>query len=242
MGEAGKVIIRAENLRKAFGHVQALRGVDLIVRTSEFWSIFGPNGAGKTTLIRILSSLFKPTGGKLAIDGISLGENDTELRRKIGVVAHQTFLYNDLTGLENLAFYGRLFDVENLKEAVNQAIEEVELKSRAHERVRNLSRGMQQRLAIARALLHRPAILLLDEPHTGLDQHARKRFRELLASLHTEERTILMTTHNLDLGLEACTHVAILVGGRLVYSAARAGLDRKGFEDVYFQCVERWGR
>ncbi|MGQ9629059.1 MAG: ABC transporter ATP-binding protein [bacterium] len=238
----GGAIIRAEGLAKHFGHTQALRGVDLTVRAGEFWSIFGPNGAGKTTLIGILATLLRPTAGRLTIDGITLGEDDAEIRRRIGVVSHQTFLYGDLTAYENLAFYGRLYGVDGIKERITRMIDDAGLGDWAYERVRNLSRGMQQRLAIARSLLHDPSILLLDEPHTGLDQHALKHFQKLLRSLHTEERTILMATHNLALGLEGCSHVAVLVGGRIVYSASRADLGEADFEEIYFRCVERGGR
>lgn len=234
-----EVIIRAEGLTKSFGHRRALQGVDLVARRGERWTIFGPNGAGKTTLIGILSMLLRPSGGKLRIAGMGEGRDDKELRRRIGVVSHQTFLYPDLTTHENLVFYGRLYGVENLKERASRMLEEVGLGERAGELVRNLSRGMQQRLAIARALFHSPPILLLDEPHTGLDQHAIRKLHGLLLSLHPEAGIIIMTSHHLSLGLEASTHVAILTEGRLAFSAETKDLRGKDFEKLYFQCVDR---
>jgi heme exporter protein A len=239
--EARKPIIQVEGLTKSFGHTKALRGVDLTVRAGEFWSIFGPNGAGKTTLIGILSTLLKPSGGKLVIDGMGEDPDEVELRQKIGVISHQTFLYGDLTAYENLIFYGRLYGVGDLRSRVNQMLSEVGLEEHADKRVRNFSRGMQQRLAIGRALLHDPTILLLDEPNTGLDQHAIRHFQNLLVTMHLEDKTILMTSHNITLGLEVCTHVAILVRGRMVFRETAENLRSEDFEEVYFQCVERGG-
>ena len=239
MDNDGNVIIRIERLTKSFGHTRALKGIDLTVRSGEFWLIFGPNGAGKSTLIGILATLLKQTKGKLTIDGIHLGNDIIELRRKIGVISHQTFLYGDLTAYENLFFYGRLYGVDNLKTKIPRMLAEMGLEDWADERVRNFSRGMQQRLTIARALLHRPSILLLDEPGTGLDQHAARHFYRLLDDLHSQKRTILMTSHNLTIGLEKCTHLAILTGGRIVFSARKAELDGKDFEEIYFHYTEK---
>ncbi len=239
MDKDGNVIIRAEGLAKSFGHTRALKGIDLTVRSGDFWLIFGPNGAGKSTLIGILATLLKQTKGQLTIDGIHSGNDIVELRRKIGVISHQTFLYGDLTAYENLSFYGRLYGIDNLKTKVTGMLAEMGLADWADERVRNFSRGMQQRLTIARALLHGPSILLLDEPGTGLDQHAMRHFYHLLGDLHSQEQTILMTSHNLTIGLEKCTHLAILAGGRIVFSAQKSELDGKNFEEIYFYYTEK---
>lgn len=232
-------VIRAEKLVKSFGHITALRGVDLIVPHGAIVTIFGPNGAGKTTLIRILSGLTHPTSGKAVVHGWDLADGDAESRRKIGVISHQTYLYNNLNPLENLRFYGRLYGLDNLEERVLKAIEEVGLSERRNDPVKNFSRGMQQRLSIARATLHEPTLLFLDEPYTGLDQHAARNLKNILKRLHTEGRTIIMITHNIARGLEMCDRVLIQVTGRIVYDKPIGEVDREGFEGLYFDIVAR---
>ena len=236
MSETG--ILCAEGLEKVFGHTRALKGIDLTVKSGEFWVFFGPNGAGKTTLTGILATLLKPSSGTLSVGGIPIEKADEDFRRMIGMVSHQTFLYSDLTAHENLLFYGRLYDVTDVSEKVRHALEEVGLNRWADKRVRNFSRGMQQRLAIARALLHGPAILLLDEPYSGLDRHAVRNFQKLLHSLHAEDRTIVLTTHDIGLGLNLCTHVAVIVQGRILFTSPRVDLDSENFEDFYLNHIE----
>lgn len=229
--------VTADRLLKSFGHIHALRGIDLSIDAGEIVTIFGPNGAGKTTLIKILSGLTHPTSGKVCINGSDLAEYDAESREKIGLISHQTFLYNNLTPVENLRFYGALYGLDNLEERILKAIEEVELADRRHDLVKNFSRGMQQRLSIARATLHEPKILFLDEPYTGLDQHAARNLRKILKRLHTEGRTILMVTHNIARGLEMCSRVLIQVLGKMVYDKPVDEVDRDHFEKLYFDTV-----
>ncbi len=236
MSETG--ILCARGLEKVFGYNRALKSIDLIIRSGEFWVFFGPNGAGKTTLTGILATLLKPSSGALSVGGIPVEKADENFRRMIGMVSHQTFLYSDLTAHENLLFYGKLYDVSGVSEKVRRSLKEVGLHRWANERVRNFSRGMQQRLAIARALLHEPAVLLLDEPYSGLDRHAVRNFQKLLQSLHAEDRTIVLTTHDIRLGLNLCTHVAVIVRGRIIFKAPRADLDAENFEDFYLDHIE----
>jgi heme exporter protein A len=230
--------ICAVGLEKNYGYMRALRGVDLNIKAGESWSIFGPNGAGKTTLIGILSLLTKPTGGMLKIHGLEAENDETRLRKQIGVISHQTFLYGDLTAYENLIFFGRLYGVPDVKVRTRFMLREMGLKDWAGERVRNFSRGMQQRLAIARALLHEPSILLLDEPFTGLDQVGVRQFQGMLQRFRTKHRIILITSHNLSLGAQGCTHVAILNSGVLVYRASEGELRGVSLEEIYFQYVD----
>lgn len=229
--------IKAEKLTKAFGHVFALRGVDLSISQGEIVTLFGPNGAGKTTLIRILAGLTHPTSGKALIDGWDMADGEPEPRKKIGVISHQTYLYNNLTPMENLRFYGRMYGIKPLEERISQAIEEVGLYDRRDDLVKNFSRGMQQRLSIARATLHNPGILFLDEPYTGLDQHAARNLRKILKRLHTEGRTIFMVTHNIARGLEMCDRVLVQVKGRMVFDKPVVEVGQDGFEDLYFEIV-----
>lgn len=227
--------IEVQGLTKSFGNHLALKGVELRVREGEFLTIFGPNGSGKTTLIKVLATIMKPSSGSVRVAGFDLRDSPVPIRRKIGVVSHQTFLYDDLTAFENLKFYGRMYDVPNLEARIHEVITKVGLASRLHHQVRTLSRGMQQRLSIARAVLHRPAIMLLDEPETGLDQYATARLREVLDTLSAENGTVIMTTHRLEYGLEMGDQVAILAGGRIAYQESKQSLDVDSLRQTYYR-------
>ncbi|MBI4302689.1 MAG: heme ABC exporter ATP-binding protein CcmA [Chloroflexi bacterium] len=227
--------IEVQGLTKAFALRKVLRGIDLRVRRGGFLTIFGPNGSGKTTLLKILSTLIKPTAGRICISGYELGEDASAIRRIIGVVSHNTLLYDDLTPYENLRFYGRMYDVPQLEERIASVIAQVGLASRLHDRVRTLSRGMQQRLSIARALLHNPSILLLDEPETGLDPQATAALGEILQGMKAGERTVVMTTHNLERGLSMGDHVVILANGTIAYEELERPLDMADFRGTYYR-------
>lgn len=214
-------MIQIQKLVKLFGHRPVLRGVDLYINEGEFVTLMGANGAGKTTLLHIVASLSKPTAGEVLINGYRLSEAASELRRFIGMVSHKTLLYDDLTAEQNLRFYARMYDVADVSARIATVIDQVGLSRRANDPVRTFSRGMQQRLAIARAILHNPPILLLDEPDTGLDQHAASMLGELLNAVDLSERTILMTTHNLERGLSLGDRLVILSKGKIVYETAR---------------------
>lgn len=231
-------MIEVRGLVKSFGSKVALGGVDLDVAEGEFLTLVGPNGAGKTTLIRILATLTKPTSGSVRIAGCDLVKQGAEVRRRIGLASHQTLLYGDLSAEENLRFYGRMYEVPELEERITALLQRVGLEHRRHDLVRTFSRGMQQRLSIARALLHDPALLLLDEPYTGLDQHAAEVLREVLLTLVGRSRTVLMTTHNLERGLEICDRAAILVNGRIAYQADKGNLDVANFRETYRRCLD----
>ncbi len=214
-----ETVIRVEGLEKRFGARRALRGVDWTVRRGEVWTVFGPNGAGKTTLMRILATLTRPTAGQVWVGGCALREDPQGVRRQIGLVTHQTLLYGDLTARENLLFFGRLYGVPGLETRIEELMDWVGLLARLHDPVRTYSRGMQQRLAIARALLHRPPILLLDEPYTGLDPEAADRLTELIRQLREAGHTVVLTSHNLDQGLALADRVGVLARGRFVEQA-----------------------
>jgi heme exporter protein A len=230
--------IKAEGLTKSFGPVEALRGIDLSVEKGEFYTLFGPNGAGKTTFIKILSTLAKPSSGKLTIAGHDAVRNPDGVRGVTGVVSHDPFLYENLSAFENIKFFGTMYGVHDADGRAAEVIDRVGLGKRMHDLVRNFSRGMKQRLAVARAIVHDPGILLLDEPYTGLDQHGARVFGEMLSMLKSDRRTILMTTHNLEEGLDRSDRVGILAGGRMVYESLREGLDREAFREIYLSRVE----
>ncbi len=225
--------IEVQGLTKAFSNHLALRGVDLTVGKGEFVVILGPNGAGKTTLIKVLASIMNPSSGKVLVDGRDLKSNAEEVRRRIGVVTHQTFLYSNLTAYENLEFYSRMYDVPGRKERIHEVVAMVGMISRLHDRTGTLSRGMQQRLSIARALLHKPAIMLLDEPETGLDQQSISMVWEALQTEGEGKRTIILTTHNLERGLEVGERLLILGKGKIVYEGSRQALDLTGLKGAY---------
>lgn len=228
-------IIETKGLTKTFGYLRALNGVDLKVAKGEFLTLVGPNGAGKSTLLRILATLSKPTSGTVQVAGLDMSDDSTGIRRQIGVVLHQTLLYDALTVEQNLRFYGRMYDVRHLEERINDVLHWVRLENRREDIVRTLSRGMQQRLAIARALLHDPPIMLLDEPDTGLDPQTSAGLKEILRGMGGNQRTVLMTTHNLDRGLQICDRVAILSKGRVVYGESKTHIDVDNFQQIYHE-------
>jgi ABC-type multidrug transport system ATPase subunit len=229
----GDYVIRVEGLTKTFNSKLALRGVDLEVTQGESVVFFGPNGAGKTTLIKVLATIMNPSSGKILIKGLSLKNNANEIRRQIGVVTHDTFLYNNLTAYENLEFYSRMYDVPRHKERLQEVAAMVGMTSRLHDRVGTLSRGMQQRISIARSLLHRPDIMLLDEAETGLDQQAISMLWEALSKEGERKRTVILTTHNLERGLELGERVVILDRGKIVYQGLRQDLDLLDLKEAY---------
>jgi heme exporter protein A len=230
--------IQTRGLTKAFGHQVALRGVDLDVAEGEFLTLFGPNGAGKTTLIRIIASLARPTSGHVRVRGEDLDKAATSVRRHIGLISHNPLLYGDLTADENLRFFARMYDlsdagIESVASRIDTMLEQVGLAARRRDPVRTFSRGMVQRLAIARAILHNPAIMLLDEPYTGLDLQAADMLRSVLQELAASNRTVILTTHNLEQGLEMCDRAAILNRGKLAWEGQRAGVDLAGMKAIY---------
>lgn len=235
--ESNNLAIEVSGITKSFGHIYALRGVELKLVEGEFLTIFGPNGAGKTTLIRILSTLVKPTSGKGKVAGFDLNSEGEEVRKHIGVVSHSPFLYDNLTAYENLKFYARMYEVENAERRILQVLEDYGLKTRMNDPVRTFSRGMLQRLSIARAIIHEPSVMFLDEPYTGLDQHAARMLKELLQRIHNDNRTVVMTTHDLSLGLEMCDKVAILVAGQILYLEEVKEQDFRLFSETYFHYV-----
>ncbi|GAB6062536.1 heme ABC exporter ATP-binding protein CcmA [Deferrisoma palaeochoriense] len=235
---AGEPFLTVEGLRRAFAGVEALRGVSFTLDEGEFLCLFGPNGAGKSTLLKILATLLRPTSGTVRIRGFDLEDDPEAFRARLGMVSHQSFLYDDLTARENLEFYAGLYGVADPAGRAEELLRQVDLYDRRDSPVGAFSRGMQQRLTIARALVNDPDLLLLDEPYTGLDEHAASVLRERLRALRDRRRTIVMVTHNLRRGIESATRLGILARGRLVFLAGRDEVNADGFEDTYFRCME----
>ena len=234
---ANGLAIEVKNLTKFFDNHPALDGIDLTVEPGKTLAIFGPNGAGKTTLIKILASIMKASTGKVFINGFDIKHNAEDIRSQIGIVSHQTFLYSNLTAYENLLFYSRMYDVADFKQRIYQVVSMVGMQLRMHDRISTLSRGMQQRLSIARCLIHKPSIILLDEPETGLDQQAISMLWGALKEDGVKKRTIVFTSHSLERGLNACDKLIILNKGKIAHIQPSKGLDLAGLEKAYGICT-----
>jgi heme exporter protein A len=217
-----------------YGPHAALDRIDLLVREGECVLLLGPNGAGKSTLLRILSTLARPTSGSLLIHGDDPVRADRlAVRRRIGLLSHQTYLYENLSAAENLEFYAQLYGLRDPRGAAREGLASAGLTDRAPDLVCTFSRGMKQRLAIARALMHRPDVLLLDEPFSGLDREARSLLTEQLRQARADGRTCVLATHDFGAGAPIADRLLVLASGRLVLDRSMAGLDRAGLEAVF---------
>lgn len=228
---------KIQGLTKSFGSRLALRGLNLEIEPGKSVVVFGPNGAGKTTLIKILATVMSPTSGTILVNGQDLKSHAPEIRRHIGLVTHQTLLYGNLSGYENLEFYSRMFDVPHRQARIREVISLVGMTARQHDRVATLSRGMQQRFSIARALLHKPSIVLMDEPETGLDQEAIPVLWNAMPDETGVKRTVILVTHNLERGLELGERLIIMNRGGIVYEGVRESMDLSGLKEAYRNCT-----
>jgi heme exporter protein A len=226
-------MIEVRSLVKRFGGKTVLRGLNFDVQPGEFVALLGPNGAGKTTFLRILASLSQPTLGQVRVAGYSLPQESAAVRARLGVLSHMPLLYGDLTAEENLLFYGRLYGVAQLPKRITEVLEMAGLVARRHDLVRTFSRGMQQRLAIARAVLHDPEVMLFDEPYTGLDQDASLMLDKLLQTVAAQGRTVVMTSHDLARAEDLATRFDILSRGTIAASATRRQLGRTNLLTFY---------
>jgi len=211
--------LRAEDIRKTFGHFTALAGVTLEVKRGEFLTLFGRNGAGKTTFLKIASTHVRETHGRLWIEAIDIREKPEQARRHIGFLSHNTYLYRDLNPVENLRFFAQLYGVRNSEERIHSLLDRVGLRRRASDPVRAFSRGLHQRVGIARVMLHDPSLILLDEPYTGLDANAAETLTAMLQEAVAAGKTVVLTTHDLEQGLRSATRAAIIDHGKIVFSA-----------------------
>lgn len=232
-------MIHVRKLVKRFGLRTVLRGLEFQVEPGEFVALLGPNGAGKTTFLRILASLSRPTLGEVWIAGYRLPSQAAAVRRRLGVVSHQPLLYGDLTAEENLRFYARMYGVGQSARQISEVLDLVGLPARRRDLVRTFSRGMQQRLAIGRAVLHDPDVLLLDEPHTGLDQDASAMLDTILQEVAARGRTVVMTSHDLSRAADLASRFDVISRGVITASAKREELNPNELLGFYRQAIRR---
>lgn len=226
-----------KGLKKTYTFKPILRGIDLELDRGERMALLGANGTGKTTLLRILAGLTKPSAGTICIEGLDIVHDAQQIRHLVGFVAHQPYLYDELTALENLLFFGRMYAVKEVRERATELLNRVGLAKRARERVSTLSRGQVQRLSLARALVHSPQLLLLDEPDTGLDEEGNVLLATILRE-HTESGgTTLFTTHNLEHALSWSNRLAVLSAGRVGYTRETEGLEAGDLQAVYHEAL-----
>ncbi len=231
----GKELISLQKVGKKYGHITALNDVSFEIESNSFVVIFGANGAGKSTLLKILSHQTRNTTGSVLYSGVPLNKLDDDFRAKFGVISHQPFVYENLSALENLEFYGRLYGVKNIAEKAKELLKKVDLFHRRDDVVRTFSRGMLQRISIARALVHDPEIIFLDEPYTGLDSVATLTLTNLLKEQLGDNKTIVMVTHDLKIGLELASNVLVMNKGKLVYNKQKSEIDVDNFEQEYLE-------
>jgi heme exporter protein A len=225
--------LEIRGLKKIFDLKPVLRSIDLTLCGGECMALLGANGAGKTTLLRILAGLTKPSAGSVCIDGLDSVRDARQIRHLVGFVAHQPYLYDELTALENLHFFAKMYTVRDAGERAQALLRKVGLEKRARERVAVLSRGQVQRLSLARALLHAPRLLLLDEPDTGLDQEGHALIETILAEHTAQGGTVLFTTHQLERAFQLGDSIMMLNGGRAVFQQRTGDLELDKVQETY---------
>ena len=217
-------ILSLEHITKRFGYRCILNDISFSIETGEFVTLIGNNGAGKSTLLRIISTLSKPTHGRITFNGTNQKESLREWRQKIGIISHENRLYGDLSSVDNLRVFGTLYGVEDLESNTDQVLQKTDLLHIARLPVGNFSSGMKKRLMIARLMLCNPEILILDEPFTGLDQHSNQWFQNYLTAFHQQGGTVIMVTHQLELGLKLATRVLVLHQQRIQHDNSTSEL------------------
>jgi heme exporter protein A len=231
------VALACRGLTKRYGRVTALRSVDLTVPAGECLALFGRNGAGKTTFLQIIGSLIGSYQGSAEIFGQPVKRGDVEHRRHVGVVLHDTCLYMDLSVIDNLRFFARLYGVADVDARAGELLAQFDLAERANSVTRELSRGMKQRLSLARALVHRPRLLLLDEPYTGLDELSSQALTSMLEHFVRDGGTVVMSTHDVERAFTSATRAVILDAGAITFDKPTHGLDAAMFRHAYWNVL-----
>jgi heme exporter protein A len=231
-------MIEIKKLTKQADNKRILSGVDLSIKKGETVAILGPNGAGKSTLLKVLATLIKPTSGLIKINGMDLKKNHIKIKKIMGYLPHSSLLYDHYSPLENLVFFGNIYGVNNVEQRAIELVKAVGLSFFLNEPVKNFSRGMIQRIAIARAIVHEPEILLLDEPHTGLDQGAISILNNVILSMKHKGTTTLMVTHDFKQAAEICDRIIIVKNGKIVDDFRIEDQNLNFVSEKYEQLVE----
>ena len=222
--------LEIKGLKKNYNLKPVLRGIDIELDQARCMALLGPNGAGKTTLLRILACLTKPDSGSVRIGGIDIWQDAQRMRKQIGFAGHQSNLYSELTVMENLLFFGRMYAVKQVRKRALTLLQRVGLERRLNEQVATLSRGQLQRLSLARALLHAPRLLLLDEPDTGLDEEGIALLETLMQEHREQGGTTIFTTHHFERAVTFSDRVCLLRGGRVVYQQDSSSVEAGGIK------------
>jgi heme exporter protein A len=234
---ASTTALACERLTKRYGRIAALKSVDVEVSPGECVAVFGRNGAGKTTLLHVAGALIRSFEGEVRVFGASRRDADVGTRRAVGLVLHETCLYDDLSALDNLRFFARLYGVADYEARARDVLARVDLAERANPVVRTLSRGMKQRLAIARALVHRPRLLLMDEPFTGLDEPASQTLVAALRDFVREGGAVVLSTHDVERAFDVATRAIILERGSITLDRSVADVDLAAFRHAYWHVL-----
>ena len=238
MQSAAGPAVATENLTRSFGRRRAVDGVTVSVQSGDALAIFGPNGAGKTTLLRLLGGILRPTSGSARIGSVTM-PGSADVRRRIGIVSHHSLLYDALTARENVEFAARLYRMKNPRESAERALSAMQILDRADTPVRLLSRGLRQRVSVARAIVQEPDVVLADEPFTGLDVAGARALTSLLLQARNRGAALVLVTHNVEEGLSLATHAAIMNKGRMVSLDAAGEIDNAVFAQNYADLVHR---
>jgi len=236
ISSGGPPIVEVAELTRVFGTRRALAGVTFSVAAGECLALFGPNGAGKTTLLRVLAGLLRPTSGNARVSGVQL-PGGALARSRVGLISHHTMLYEALSPRENVLFAARLYGVRDARAHAEDSLSRMSMIDRADTPVRSLSRGMQQRVSIARAMVHRPRLVLADEPYSGLDDSGARALTALLGELRAAGTAIIVVTHNLAEGLSLATHAAVMQRGRFVRYDAAERIDAGSYAATYREAL-----
>ncbi|HET6760673.1 MAG TPA: heme ABC exporter ATP-binding protein CcmA [Gemmatimonadaceae bacterium] len=240
ISSTGAPIVEVGELARAFGSRKAVAGVSFSLAPGDCLAVFGPNGAGKTTLLRLLAGLLKPSSGSARLAGIPL-PGGTRARSRVGLISHHTMLYEALSARENVSFAARLYGIRDPATRVDDSLRRMSMLERADAPVRLLSRGMQQRVSIARAMVHSPQVVLADEPYSGLDESGARALTVLLQELRASGTAIIIVTHNLAEGLSLATHAAVMQRGRFVRYDASERIDPASYAATYRETVASGG-
>ena len=230
-------LISLEKAVKTYGHLYALKNIDLSIYKGSSLVIFGPNGAGKSTLLKILSMQCRLSSGSLLYNNIPYKKLSDDFRQNFGIISHQSFLYGGLTAFENLKFYASLYGIEDSEEKAASLLKRLDIYKRKDDLVRSFSRGMLQKISIARALIHNPEIIFLDEPYSGLDAYAAIELTNILKEQLQNKKTIIMVTHDINTGLALSDNVAVMNKGKIVYKKAKNEIDENSFNKIYMQQI-----